>query len=142
MLKQFKEFAFKGNMLDMAVGIIIGGAFGLVVKSLVDNILMPAISGIIKVPDFSNLFVALDGNDYDTLEALNAAGAPAIRYGSFINDLINLLIVAFALFVVINYVVRALQKKEEAAPPAPPPRQEVLLEEIRDLMKANTKPTL
>lgn len=135
MVKEFKDFAFKGNMLDMAVGIIIGGAFGLVVKSLVDNILMPAVSGVFKVPDFSNLFVALDGNEYETLEALNAAGAPAVKYGTFINDVINLLIVAFALFVMITYVVKAMRKKEIAAPPASPPKQELLLEEIRDLLK-------
>lgn len=138
MLKAFREFAFKGNMIDMAVGIIVGGAFGLVVKSLVDNILMPAVSGIFKVPDFSNLFVPLDGNDYETLETLTTAGAPAIKYGVFVNDFINLMIVAFSLFLMVHYVVRSLKKKEEAAPPPPPPRQEVLLEEIRDLLKARS----
>ncbi len=138
MLKKFKEFAFKGNMIDMAVGIIIGGAFGLVVKSLVDNILMPVIAGLVKVPDFKHMFVALDGKEYASLEALQEAAAPAIKYGVFINDFINLMIVAFALFVVVHYVVNAVKKKEDAAPPPPPPKQEVLLEEIRDLLRAKT----
>lgn len=137
LLSEFKEFAIKGNMIDMAVGIIVGGAFGLVVKSLVENVLTPAISGVFKVPDFSNLFFPLDGNDYETLEALNSAGAPAIKYGVFINDFINLLIVAFALFIMVNYVINAMRRQQaaEPAPPPEPPRQEVLLEEIRDLLK-------
>jgi large conductance mechanosensitive channel len=139
MWKQFKEFAFKGNMIDMAVGIMVGGAFGLVVKSLVTNVVTPAISGIFKVPDFSQLFVALDGNEYESLEALDKAGAAAIKYGVFINDVVNLLIVAFALFVMVHYVVAAVRKKEEEAPAPPPPRQELLLEEIRDALVARAK---
>lgn len=136
MWKQFKEFAFKGNMIDMAVGIIIGGAFGLLVKSLVDNILMPAISGLIKVPDFKHLFVPLDGKTYESIEALTKAGAPAIKYGVFINDFINLMIVAFSLFIVVNYVVKAVSKKEEAVAPPPPSKEELLLEEIRDALRS------
>ena len=134
--KAFKEFAFKGNMIDMAVGIIIGGAFGLLVKSLVNNIITPAISGIFKVPDFSQLFVALDGNSYESLAALDKAGAAAIKYGVFINDFVNLMIVAFSLFLMVHYVINAVKKKEQAAPPPPPSTQEVLLTEIRDLLKA------
>lgn len=136
MWKEFKEFAFKGNMIDMAVGIIIGGAFGLLVKSLVTNILTPTISGIFKVPDFKEMFVALDGNEYASLEALDKAGAPAIKYGVFINDFVNLMIVAFSLFIMVRFVVSSLRKKEVEAPPPEPPKQEVLLEEIRDLLKA------
>jgi large conductance mechanosensitive channel len=136
MWKEFKEFAFKGNMIDMAVGIIIGGAFGLLVKSLVTNILTPTISGIFKVPDFKEMFVALDGNEYASLEALDKAGAPAIKYGVFINDFVNLMIVAFSLFIMVRLVASSLRKKEVEAPAPEPPKQEVLLEEIRDLLKA------
>jgi large conductance mechanosensitive channel len=135
MLKEFKEFAFKGNMIDMAVGIIIGGAFGLVVKSLVTNIITPVIAGVFKVPNFSHLFLALDGERYESLEALDKAGAAAIKYGVFINDLVNLLIVAFALFVMTRYIISAMKKKEEEAPPPPPPRQEQLLEDILAVLK-------
>lgn len=135
MWNQFKEFAFKGNMIDMAIGIIIGGAFGLLVKSFVSNIVMPAIAGLIKLPDFSQMFYALDGKVYESLEALDKAGAPAIKYGVFINDFLNLLIVAFALFVMVQYVVNSVKKKEEAAPPPAPPQEEVLLGEIRDLLR-------
>jgi large conductance mechanosensitive channel len=135
MWKQFKEFAFKGNMVDMAVGIIIGGAFGLLVKSFVSNIIMPVISGVIRLPDFSQMFYALDGKTYASLEALDKAGAPAIRYGVFLNDLLNLLTVAFALFVMVHYVVNAVTRKQAAAPPPPPPKEEALLEEIRDVLR-------
>lgn len=140
MWNQFKEFAFKGNMIDMAVGIIIGGAFGLTVKSLVDNVITPLISGVLKAPDFGQMFIALDGKDYESLDALNKAGAPAIKYGVFINDFVNLMIVAFSLFIMVHYVLNAIKKKEEAAPPPPPPKQEVLLEEIRDLLRDSRDP--
>ncbi len=140
MWNQFKEFAFKGNMIDMAVGIIIGGAFGLTVKSLVDNVITPLISGVLKAPDFGQMFIALDGKDYESLDALNKAGAPAIKYGVFINDFVNLMIVAFSLFIMVHYVLNAIKKKEEAAPPPPAPKQEVLLEEIRDLLRDSRDP--
>lgn len=140
MWNQFKEFAFKGNMIDMAVGIIIGGAFGLTVKSLVDNVITPLISGVLKAPDFGQMFIALDGKEYESLDALNKAGAPAIKYGVFINDFVNLMIVAFSLFIMVHYVLNAIKKKEEAAPPPPPPKQEVLLEEIRDLLRDSRDP--
>lgn len=133
MLKEFKEFAFKGNMVDMAIGIIIGGAFGLVVKSLVDNILMPLIAGTLKMPDFSQMYWAMDGKDYENLAKAQESTA-VVAYGTFLNNMINLLIVAFALFMMVKYVMGAIQKKETPAPAAPP-RQEVLLEEIRDLLK-------
>ena len=135
MLKEFKEFAFKGNMVDMAVGIIIGGAFGLAVKSLVDNVIMPLIAGIFKLPDFGQMYNAFGGKEYESLEKAQEATA-VVAYGTFINNIINLLIVAFALFIAVKYVMGALKEKEaeEEAPPEPP-RQEVLLKEIRDLLK-------
>jgi len=88
MLKDFKAFALQGNMVDMAVGIILGGAFGLVVKSLVDNIIMPLIAGLLKLPDFSQMFHAMDGETYATLEKAQEAGA-TLAYGTFINNVIN-----------------------------------------------------
>ena len=104
MIKEFKEFALKGNMLDMAVGIIIGAAFGTVVKSLVDDIIMPIVSAITGAPDFSNLFVVLrnpTGEVFTSIEAAREAGAVALGYGLFINATIAFLIVAFVLFVII-----------------------------------------
>ena len=137
MLKEFKEFAFKGNLIDMAVGIIIGGAFGLVVKSLVDNIIMPLVAGIFNLPDFSQLYHAMDGKAYDTLEAAQEAGA-TVAYGTFIANVINLFIIAFALFIGLKYVVSAMEKdKEEEADE--PCAQETLLTEIRDLLKSSSR---
>ena len=108
------------------------------VKSLVANVLMPLITGLIKLPDFKQLFHALDGKEYATLEALEKAGTPAVKYGVFINDVINLLIIAFSLFMMVRYVVNAMKKKEEPAPEKPPEptKEETLLTEIRDLLKA------
>ncbi len=136
MLKDFKEFLIKGNAFDMAVGIILGGAFGLVVKSLVSNIMMPLIAGIFKLPDFSQMFHVMDGKVYDTLELAQKAG-PTVAYGVFINNTINLIIVGLALFVMVKYIEKAAKKnkEEEEAKPADPPKQEVLLSEIRDLLK-------
>lgn len=136
MLKEFKEFALKGNMLDMAVGIIIGAAFGTIVSSLVDDIIMPPIGLLIGGLDFSQFFLVLsEGTSpapYLSVEAAKEAGAVTLNIGLFINALIKFLIVAFALFIVIKGM-NNLRKKEEAAPAAPP-KQEVLLEEIRDLL--------
>jgi len=132
MLKEFKEFALKGNMVDMAVGIIMGGAFGLVVKSLVDNIIMPLVAGLLKLPDFSQMFHAMDGKTYENLEKAQEAGA-TLAYGTFINSVINLLIIALALFIGVKYVVSAMEKKEEEV--EEPDAQETLLTEIRDLLK-------
>lgn len=134
MLKDFKEFIIKGNAFDMAVGIILGGAFGLVVKSLVDNIVMPIIGGICNLPDFSQMFHAMDGKEYETLE-LAQKGGPTVAYGLFINNTINLLIVGLALFIMVKYIEKATKKKEEEAPAPEPDKQEVLLGEIRDLLK-------
>ena len=141
MVKEFREFAVKGNMLDMAVGIIIGAAFGTVVRSLVDDILMPIVSGIIGAPDFSNLFVVLKNPTtevFTSVEAAREAGAVALGYGLFLNAIIAFLIVAAVLFVIVKNMNRLLEKREaeETAPPAPPApsAEEKLLTEIRDLL--------
>ncbi len=142
MLKEFKEFAMKGNMVDMAVGIIIGAAFGTVVKSLVDDVLMPLVSGIIGTPDFSNLFVVMKNPTdqiFTSIEAAREAGAVAIGYGLFINAVIAFVIVAFVLFLIVknmNKMMEAKKAEEEAAPPPPPEvsNEEKLLGEIRDLL--------
>ena len=118
MLKEFKEFALEGNVVDMAVGIIIGAAFGTIVKSLVDDILMPPLGIATGGVDFSNMFIALNGEDYGSLAQARQAGAPTINFGLFINNVIAFLIVAFALFMVIkgmNY----LRRKQEEAPASP-----------------------
>ncbi len=136
MLKEFKEFAMRGSVVDMAVGIIIGGAFGTIIKSLVDDILMPPVGLLMGGVDFSNLFVTLKGEALPTLEAAREAGAVTMNLGLFINSAISFLIVAFALFLLIKGM-NSLKREEEEAPAAlpEPPRNEVLLEEIRDLLK-------
>ena len=138
MLKEFKEFAIKGNMVDMAVGIIIGAAFGTVVKSVVDDILMPDVSAVFNAPDFSNLFILLKnptGAEFTSIEAARDAGAVALGYGLFINALIAFLIVAFVLFMIVKNMNKLKKEAEEApAEPPAPPKNEVLLEEIRDLL--------
>ena len=118
----------------MAVGIILGGAFGLVVKSLVSNIITPLIAGLFNLPDFSEMHYAMDGKTYESLEVAQKAG-PTIAHGVFINNTINLIIIGFALFIMVKYVEKAVKKKEEEKPAPEPPKQEVLLEEIRDLLK-------
>ncbi len=136
-LQEFKDFAMKGNVVDMAVGVIIGGAFGKIVSSLVNDVIMPPIGRLLGNVDFSGLFVDLSGKGFATLVEAQKAGAATINYGVFLNTIINFLIVAFCLFMVIKGM-NTMKKKEAAAPapaPAAPPRNEVLLEEIRDLLK-------
>ena len=137
MIKEFKEFAIKGNMVDMAVGIIIGGAFGTIVKSLVADVIMPPIGLMLGGVDFSNLFLVLGGDaTYETLDAAKEAGAASINYGVFFNNVISFLIVAFAVFMLVKGINSAKRKEEEKpAAPAAPPAEEVLLTEIRDLLK-------
>jgi len=122
MFKEFKEFAMRGNVVDMAVGIIIGGAFGTIVKSLVDDVLMPPIGLLLGGVDFSNFFVILkDGaapGPYAALADAQAAGAVSINYGIFLNAVISFLIVAFAVFLLIRGI-NAMRRQEEAAPPPP-----------------------
>jgi large conductance mechanosensitive channel len=139
MVKEFKEFAMRGNVVDMAVGIIIGGAFGKIVSSLVGDVIMPPIGKLMGNVDFSNLFLTLGGGTYDSLAAAKAAGAATLNYGVFINTVIDFIIVAFAIFMIIK-MMNAAKKKEEAKPAAPPepPAQEKLLAEIRDLLRAKS----
>lgn len=126
MLKEFKEFALRGNVMDMAVGIIIGAAFGTIVKSLVDDIIMPPIGLLLGGVDFSNLFILLKAGSpsesYASLADAQAAGAVTVNYGVFINAVISFLIVAFVMFLLIRGVNRL--KREEEAPPAEPTTKE------------------
>jgi large conductance mechanosensitive channel len=141
MLKEFKEFAVKGNMLDMAVGIIIGAAFGTIVQSLVNDMIMPPIGLVLGGVDFTDLFLTLrEGTVYGptaTLAAATEAGAVTINYGVFANAVISFLIVGFSVFLLVRSFNK-LKAKEEAAPAAPaaPSAEETLLTEIRDLLKA------
>jgi len=118
MFKEFKEFAVRGNVLDMAVGIIIGAAFGQIVTSFVQDILMPPIGRLLGHVDFSNLFVSLSGTHYDTLAAAKAAGAATVNYGVFLNTIVNFVIVAFAIFLLVREVNRLAPKPAPAAAPA------------------------
>ena len=138
MFKEFKEFAMKGSVLDMAIGIIIGGAFTPIVKSLVDDLLMPIIGLFLGDVNFSDMFVVLsDGAEaagpYATLALAQEAGAVTINYGVFINTVITFLIVAFAVFMLVKNINR--WKKQEEEKPAAPPQEVVLLEEIRDALQ-------
>jgi len=137
---EFKDFAMRGNVVDMAVGIIIGGAFGTIVKSLVDDVIMPVVGLALGGVDFSNIFITLKGETFATVAAAKEAGAVTLNIGLFVNAIIAFLIVAFALFMVIRAMNTVKAKFEEdaaAAPekPAEPPQQEILLAEIRDLLK-------
>lgn len=146
MLKEFKEFALKGNMVDLAVGLVIGAAFGSVVSSLVADVFTPLIAAVFQAPDFSNLFLVLRNptdTTFTSVEAAREAGAVVLSYGTFLNNIVAFLIAAFALFTVVkgmNTLKR--EKAEEAATPAPPPAptaEEVLLAEIRDLLRIQTQ---
>ena len=117
MLKEFKTFAMRGNVLDMAVGIIIGAAFGKIVSSLVEDVLMPPIGRLLGPVDFKDLFINLSGKSYETLAAAKAAGAATLNYGVFLNTVINFLIVAFAVFILVQQVNRWTKKPEAPAAP-------------------------
>jgi large conductance mechanosensitive channel len=136
-LNEFKKFALKGNMMDMAVGIIIGGAFGTIIKSLVDDVLMPPLGLLMGGVDFADKKLVLKDAVMGTGPKVNEVVSPAVslNYGLFLNALIAFLIVAFALFMVIKAMNKAMPK--EAPAPAGPPRSEVLLAEIRDAIKAS-----
>ena len=118
MLKEFKEFAMRGNVLDMAIGIVIGAAFGNIVTSFVSDILMPPIGLLLGGVDFSNIFIVLGSGEYASLEAAKEAGAATWNIGLFINTMIDFLIIAFAIFLVVK-AVNNLKRKEAAPPPAP-----------------------
>jgi large conductance mechanosensitive channel len=140
MLKEFREFAMRGNVVDMAVGIIIGAAFGKIVESLVKDLIMPPIGMLLGKVDFANLFVVLKegaaAGPHLTVEAAQKAGAVTFNYGLFINTCISFVIVAFAVFLLIRAINR-LKKQEAEKPAEPPPTPEevVLLREIRDALK-------
>jgi large conductance mechanosensitive channel len=137
MWREFREFAMRGNVIDLAVGIIIGAAFTTIVNSLVNDLIMPPIGLLIGGIDFSSFFVTLKGGSFPTIEAAKAAGAVTLNYGVFINAVLRFVIVAFAVFVLVKQINRLhLQEPAEPPPPPEPPRQEVLLAEIRDLLKA------
>jgi large conductance mechanosensitive channel len=134
--QEFREFISRGNVIDLAVGVIIGAAFGKIVNSLVSDVIMPPIGAVLKGVNFSNLFVAIDGKTYETLAKAKEAGAPVITYGVFINQIIEFFIIAacvFALVKIVNQIKRA-PAPAPTEPPAPT-RTEVLLEEIRDALK-------
>ena len=137
MLNEFKAFAMRGNVVDMAVGIIIGAAFGKIVSSFVNDVIMPPIGMLLGNVDFSNLFLNLGDTAYASLAAAEEAGAPIVKYGLFINTVLDFLIVAFVIFMVIKGMNK--MKKEEEEKPAPPPepsKEEKLLTEIRDALQA------
>jgi large conductance mechanosensitive channel len=131
---EFRTFATRGNVIDLAVGVIIGAAFSQIVDSLVKDIIMPPIGWILGGIDFSNFFVTIKGDSHATLEQAKTAGAVTINYGLFLNACIKFIIVAFAIFVLIKQINRF--KREEPAAPAGPTREQVLLAEIRDAIKA------
>ena len=135
MLNEFKEFALRGNVMDMAVGIIIGAAFSTIVRSLVDDMIMPPIGVITGGVDFSSIFIALNGEHYDSLAVAKQAGAQTMNIGLFINNVISFLIVAFVLFMAIKGMNQLRRKQQEEPASEPPPSREVqLLEEIRDAL--------
>jgi large conductance mechanosensitive channel len=134
MLKEFRDFAMRGNVIDLAIGIIIGAAFTTVVNSLVKDIIMPPIGYVMNGIDFSNFFAVLKGDTYASLQAAQDAGAVTVNYGIFINACINFLIVAFAVFILVKQVNR-FRKQAPAEPPAPTASEKLLME-IRDALKA------
>jgi large conductance mechanosensitive channel len=137
MLEEFKKFAMRGNVVDMAVGIIIGAAFGKIVSSFVADVIMPPIGLVVGNADFTELYVNLSGGDYATLAAAQEAGAATINYGIFLNNVLDFVIVAFAIFIVIRSMNKLKKRQEEKPEEAPKPSQEVqLLTEIRDSLKA------
>ncbi len=128
----FKAFVMRGNIVDLAVGVIIGIAFGAIVTSLVNDVIMPPIGLLLGNVNFADLFIDLSGKGYPSLAAANAAGAPVIAYGVFINTVINVIIIAFVVFLMVRAITRMVKKEEKAAPPS---KEVQLLTEIRDLLK-------
>ena len=138
-VQEFREFAIKGNVIDLAVGVIIGGAFGKIVESVVADLIMPVIGGIVGNLDFSSLFVVLgkNPNGLATLAELRKAGIPVLAYGNFLTVAVNFLILAFIIFVMVKQINRLKREPAPvvAAEPAPPPEDIVLLREIRDALR-------
>ncbi len=116
MFEEFKKFAMRGNVVDMAVGVIIGGAFGKIVASLVSDVIMPPIGMVMGRMDLSNMFISLNGQAYASLEAAKKAGAPVIAYGSFINSIIDFLILAFVIFIMVSQINKMKEEPEVAEP--------------------------
>lgn len=138
MLKEFKEFAMKGNVVDMAVGIIIGGAFGSIITSLVNDVMMPPVGLLLGGLDFKDMFISLGAKTYATLAEARKDNAAVIAWGAWLNTVINFLIVAACMFAVVK-AMNAAKKSEPAPAPAPPPppsAEEKLLTEIRDILKS------
>lgn len=133
-VSEFKAFAIKGNVVDLAVAVIIGGAFGKIVDSFVKDIVMPVIGQLVGGVDFKELYINLGSKTYDTLELAEKAGAPLIKYGVFINSVVNFTIIALAIFVALKAMSK-LQKSAPPAAPAAPPEEVLLLREIRDSLK-------
>jgi large conductance mechanosensitive channel len=138
-LKEFREFAIKGNVIDLAVGVIIGGAFGKIVESVVGDLIMPVASLVFGKLDFSNLYIVLGSKPpgvADTLAELKKAGIPVLAYGNFITIAVNFMILAFIIFMMVKQINRLRKTQDEApAAPPPPPEEVVLLREIRDSLK-------
>ena len=136
MIDEFKEFAVKGNAIDLAVGVVLGAAFGKIVTSLVDDVIMPPIGMALGGADFTDLFVNLGSGSYTSLAEAKAAGAPTLNYGNFLQNVVDFLLVALALFLIVRVINRLRRKKEEAPPaPAAPAEEVVLLREIRDSLQ-------
>jgi large conductance mechanosensitive channel len=133
--KEFREFAVKGNAIDMAIGIIVGAAFGKIVSSLVKDVLMPPIGLVMGGVDFSNMFLDLSHKGYPSLAAATAAGAPVMAYGLFLNNVIDFVIVAFVVFLMVKQINKLKAKEAEKPPEPKKPTTEDLLAEIRDLLK-------
>jgi large conductance mechanosensitive channel len=135
-VSEFKQFAMRGNVVDLAVGVVIGAAFGKIVDSLVKNVIMPPIGALLGGIDFSHYYLSLTSQTYESMEAAEKAGAPLIKYGAFLQSVVDFTIIAFAIFMMIK-VINRVQSKAEEAPAAPPPTPEdiVLLREIRDALK-------
>jgi large conductance mechanosensitive channel len=134
--QEFKAFAMRGNVVDLAVAVVIGGAFGKIVDSLVKDIVMPVVGAMSGGVDYKNLYLNLGSQAFESLEAAEKASAPLIKYGLFINSVVNFVIIAFAIFLVVK-AINSLKRAEEAAPAAPAatPEDIVLLREIRDSLK-------
>jgi large conductance mechanosensitive channel len=134
MLKEFRDFAMRGNVLDMAIGVIVGGAFGKIISSLVSDVLMPPIGLLMGKVDFSSLFINLSGTPQPSLTAAKAAGAPTINYGVFLQATFDFIIIAFVIFLLVKQVNR-FKEETPPAPPVGPTNEEKLLMEIRDALK-------
>lgn len=138
MFKEFRDFAMRGNVVDMAVGIVIGGAFGKIVSSFVSDVLMPPVGLLMGNVDFTNLFLNLGAAGHETLAAAQEAGTPILTYGNFLQTVVDFVIIAFAIFMVVRAMNKMKAEEEEAPPPAPPEpsAEEKLLGEIRDLLRS------